>query len=230
MFVFNKITYIIRHLLFIVLLILQTSICFAQKTTIPKNYIEIHEVKGDLDKDGIPEIVKIYNNTSKGNSENGFKRVLRIYKKENNQLKLIKENSTILKDSKDCGYCSFLSDKPEPILKIEIKKNTLRITQQTFNNSRRTEESRLIFRYQNNNWFLIGSTYKHYDTCDFDFTYDINFSINKMIISKEYPGCEDDIEETPSTVKSYKYTFPKTTMDSYKPTEIEILKGIYAYY
>ena len=51
-----------------------------------------------------------------------------------------------------------------------------------------------------------------------------------MIVTKEFPGCEDDIEEEATTVKNYIYKFPKTTMDTYKITEIEISKGVYAYY
>lgn len=67
---------------------------YSQKSKTPLHFKQIFEVKGDLNKDGTLEIVRVYNDTSIGNSEDGYKRILHIYKRENNQLKLIKENAT----------------------------------------------------------------------------------------------------------------------------------------
>lgn len=48
-------------------------------------------------------------------------------------------------------------------------------------NSRRFEEIKYVIRYQNDDFYLIGSTYRYADTCDFDDTYHINFSTDNVI-------------------------------------------------
>lgn len=97
------------------------------------------------------------------------------------------------------------------LVDISIKNNTLIIEHETHNNSRRTENYKQIFRYQNNDWYLIGSKYRYWDTCDFDYTYDINFSTQKINIAKDTGNC-DDIEDS------------KRNQVHSKPTLISFLK------
>lgn len=132
-------------------------------------------------------------------------------------------------DSKDCGFC--FDEAETPLVSIEIKNNTLVIVQETYNNSRRTERSKVIFRYQNNDWFLIGSTYRYWDTCDFDHRCDINFSTNQVIITDISGDCDDvDYRNNGTSVKKFNYQFKKVTLDSYRPTEIKWMKDVYFIY
>ncbi len=208
---------------------LNVFICPSQEIQIPKTYVKVKEVRGDLNKDGIDEVVSVYN-TDKKQEDTGFSRVLYIFKIENGKRILVKKNTNILRNSTDSGfYNASNSYDIEPIDTLFIKNNTLVIQQKRFHNSRRATQSKLIFRYQKKDWFLIGSTCRYYDTCLFNDVHDINFSTNKIHITKDTSSCDDDEKET-HFFKAYKYNFPKVTLDSYKPTEVEIKKGVYTYY
>lgn len=204
-------------------------LCFSQKVNIPVGYTKVLEVKGDLNNDGIEEFVVVYN-TNEKEPEIGFKRVLYIFEIKKGKRVLLKKNTNILRNSTDSGfYNTRSSENADPIDILIVKNNTLIIQQKRFNNSRRATQSKLIFRYQKNDWFLIGSTCRYYDTCLFDDVHDINFSTNKVHITKDTSSCDDEEKESHS-FKKYEYNFLKTTLDTYKPTEVEIKKGVYTYY
>lgn len=160
--------------------------------SIPKGYKKVTEVKGDLDKDGKDETVLVFD-TDKTASDyerapgkRDYKRVFYILKSEQNQLKIWKENSTLL-------YSSGMGFYPDDnILNIQIKNNCLTVEQNFFSNSRHTQTSKHTFRYQNGDFYLIGS-YDHFaDTCEFDITHEINLSTGKVIVDREYSSCDDD--------------------------------------
>lgn len=168
----------------------------------PKGYELVQQAEGDLDKDGIPEIVYVYNTNLKV-KELGYPRVLYICKKVKGKFKLWKENRSVLWKSEDCG---FFASEGVP-LEVMIENNTL-IVEQTFNhNSRHQSKYKNIFRYQNSDWYLIGSTYNNFDTCDYDFQYDINFSTKKVSIQKTYGSCDDDEKKVPED-ESYNFSYP----------------------
>lgn len=184
----------------------------------PKNYKLVIETKGDLDKDGINEVVYAFD-TDKPDGNNGLKRILYICKQLDGKIKLWKSNSTILRSNKDCGFCVDAGVN----LSIKISNNTL-ITGQTFNhNSRHYSTWKNIYRYQNNDWFLIGSTLNDYDTCDFDYQYDINFFTKKVSVAYTYGSCDDDKKIPKDRFYNFKYPFkaiPK--MDGFAPGKAEL--------
>jgi hypothetical protein len=208
------------------------NICFGQNfdETLPKSYQKISETKGDLDKDGIEEIVYVYN-TDKEIKNFGFERELYICKITDGKRKLWKKNKSILWKSKDSGFYSENGVE----MTIEIVNSTL-ILKQTFNsNSRHSQTYKNIFRFQNNDWFLIGSNCSYDDTCEFNFEYDINFSTKKVNVSEEYHSCEDDEKVTQKNYYiTFKYNFKEIPkMDSFTAgkKELKIPKtGKYFYY
>lgn len=211
------------------LLLVCSALLNAQRFQLPKNCTIVKTIKGDLDKDGIDETVLVCNINQTSDLKESFGRKLFILKQNGKDLILWKENSTILRDTKDCGFCS--NDGETPLTNIEIKNNTLTIVQETYNNSRRTERNKLIFRYQNNDWFLIGSTYRYWDTCDFDHRCDINFSTNQVIITDIEGDCDDvEYKKKGTSFKKFDHRFKKITLDSYKPTEIKLNKDVYFIY
>lgn len=186
---------------------------------VPAGYVKVDEVKGDLDKDGIDEQVYVYN-SDKQDGGIGFYRALYICKVKDGKIKLWKKNATILWSSKDCGFC--LEEGIE--LSLEIKNNTLIIAQTFKHNSRHTSTYKNIFRYQNADWFLIGSTYHNYDTCDFDFSYDINFSTKQVSVAENYGSCDDDDKKVPED-ESYHFKYPFKSipkMDGFKTGQVEL--------
>jgi len=157
---------------------------------IPKGYEKISEVKGDLDKDEKEETVIVFNTTIKAESE-GFERKFYILKNINGNLKIWKENSTIIFDSK-FGFYPIDNE-----LEVIIKNNCLIISQHFFTNSRHSETSKYTFRFQNRDFYLIGARHQMDDTCDYNFTNEVNFSTGKVIIDEEYSSCDDEKTDIP---------------------------------
>lgn len=160
--------------------------------SVPKGYTRIAEAKGDLDKDGKDEVVLVFDTNIKASDNHNlegatdYKRVFYILKNEDGRLKIWKENSTILFSS---GTGFYPSDNT---LEVSIKNNSLHIGQSFFTNSRHTQQYKHTFRFQNGDFYLIGSLDHFEDTCDFSFTNEINFSTGKVIIDREYSSCDDD--------------------------------------
>jgi len=186
----------------------------------PRGYSKVLEAEGDLDKDGMPEVVYVYN-TNKKDGQIGYFRVLYICKLVGGKPKLWKENRTVLRSSSDCGFCV-----DEGIdLGLDVKNNTI-VIEQTFNhNSRHYSTHKDIFRYQNGDWFLIGATFKEYDTCEFDYTYDINFSTKKVDVALTYGVCDGDEDKKMPEDQYFKFKYPFKNlqkMDDFKPGKVEL--------
>lgn len=188
---------------------------------IPKGYQKIAEAKGDLDKDGKEETVFVFNTHIKSNSKfdgnNGVVRALYIIKNNNGKSRIWKENRTLLFSS---GTGFYPQDNS---LKIEIKNNTFTVEQQFSTNSRHTQAYRHIFRFQNGDFYLIGSRDEFDDTCDFEFLNEINFSTGKAVIDKKYSSCDDDAEIPDDYHKEFIHPFkPLIRMDDFRIGENKI--------
>lgn len=188
--------------------------------TIPKGYEKIFETKGDLDKDGKEEIVMVFNTDKIINDfSEGLERKLYILKNINGKLKIWQENSNLLFDSKEGFYPT------ENELKLSIKNNCLIIFQSYFSNSRHTLTSKNTFRFQNGDFYLIGALVKFDDTCEFNFSSEINFSTGKVIVDDQYSDCDSGYErEVPKDYyKEFTYKLPKLIkMNDYKMGKNEI--------
>ena len=187
--------------------------------TIPKGYEKILETKGDLDKDGMDETVIVLNTDKKSESEyGGFVRKLYILKKVNGKLKIWKENSNLIFDSKEGFY-------PEcNALEVTIKNNCLVIFQSYSSNSRHTVTSKNTYRFQNGDFYLIGALVQFDDTCEFNYSDEINFSTGKVIVSEEYSDCDDGSNrKIPENHKEFTHKIPKLIkMSDYKMGKNEI--------
>jgi hypothetical protein len=127
-----------------------------QNLVIPKGYTKIVEAKGDIDKDGIDEIVYVYNTTSETKSDGpekniGFSRELLICKIIGGKTKLWHKNTSVIRSSHECGFCY----DGDTNLKITVKNNTISIEQTFYSNSRHTQTNTNIFRFQNWRNFLF---------------------------------------------------------------------------
>lgn len=159
---------------------------------IPKGYTKIVETKGDLDKDGKDETVIVFNSDKINNEDfnRGFQREIFILKNNNGQLKIWKKNSTAILGSKT-GFSPEYNTLPE----INIKNGAIVILQSYNTNSRHTLTFKHTFRFQNNDFYLIGSVNEFDDTCEFNFSDEINFSTGKAIKEKKYYPCFEDSKE-----------------------------------
>lgn len=188
--------------------------------TIPKGYEKILETKGDLDKDGKDETVIVFNTDKTPDSESpGLVRKFYILKNVNGKLKIWKENSNLIFDSKE----GFYSESNE--LELTIKNNCLVIFQSYFSNSRHTVTSKNTYRFQNGDFYLIGALVQFDDTCEFNYSDEINFSTGKVIVSEEYSDCDDGSNrEIPKNYyKEFTYKLSKLIkMNEYKMGKNEI--------
>lgn len=185
--------------------------------SVPKGYKKVTEIKGDLDKDGKDETVLVFNTDKTASDFEGspgkkdYKRVFYILKNEQGNQKIWKENSTLLHSS---GLGFYPDDN---ILNIQIKNNCLVVEQSFFSNSRHTQVSRYTFRFQNGDFYLIGSYDNFADTCEFDFTNEINFSTGKVIVDREYSSCDDETKVPENFYKEFNYKLKTLiTMDDFK--------------
>lgn len=163
----------------------------------PNGYEKIAEAKGDLDKDGKEETVVIFNTDKKTNlnDRDDILRSLFILKNEDGKQRIWKENSTLLFSS-GMGFYPENNAPPE----ISIKNNALSITQIFNTNSRHTQTYTHTFRFQNGDFYLIGSSSRFEDTCDFNYLDEINFSTGKVITDEEHSSCDEEEKVIPKDI------------------------------
>lgn len=211
---------IMKKLLTLITIFLITSFSAQnlQSFAVPKGYHKVTEAKGDLDKDGKDETVLVFDTDKTASDEErasgkkDYNRVFYILKNEQGHLKTWKENTTLLNSSRMGFY-------PEDnILNIQIKNNCLVVEQHFSTNSRHTQVNKHTFRFQNGNFYLIGSYDNFADTCEFDFTNEINFSTGRVIVDREYSSCDDGNTKTPQNFHK-EFIYKLTTlikMDDFK--------------
>ncbi|MFK5983650.1 MAG: hypothetical protein QM499_12110 [Flavobacteriaceae bacterium] len=146
----------------------------------------ISEALGDLDKDGIPEKVVIYNTDSV--VDFGLVRALHIYKKEADNWKIWRKSNTAIMKSNEGG-----ASAEDPFQNISIKNGILIISHQggggpsmwSFINK---------YRFQNNAFYLIGVSTEdsHYEDKT---VFDYNLSTGKAIYVFYTDGVLDTKEE-----------------------------------
>ena len=138
----------------------------------------ITEKQGDLDKDGIPEKVVVYNTDTL--TELGLIRLLCIYKKDaNNNWKVWKKSNTAILKSKEGGTMG------DPFQEIEIKNGILAIKH--YGGSSWHWSYTHKYRYQNNDFYLIGvsttNSFREDNT-----VFDYNLSTSKAIYTSYING------------------------------------------
>jgi len=154
----------------------------------PKKDIDFEiltENVGDLDGDGIDEKVIIYE--TKESTEYGNVREIYIYKKVNrNWSKWHSSDNAILRDG-DGGMMG------DPFQDIEIVDGILNIS--FFGGSSWKWSYTDKYRFQNNQFELIGYTSHYFKLCEYWESDDFNLSTGKIISSKEYEKCENGDQE-----------------------------------
>ncbi|RED43714.1 hypothetical protein DFQ02_1331 [Seonamhaeicola aphaedonensis] len=139
---------------------------------------QIAESFGDLDKDGIAEKVVIIDTGIELNA--GTERQLLIYKKLNNEWKLWHTSVGVIVQG---GLMNSSFEN------LSIERGCIVIRH--FGGSRSKWFYTHRFRYQNNDWELIGATIDNYTMCELSEKFDYNFSTGKMIYTKETETCEE---------------------------------------
>lgn len=152
----------------------------AQEPLIPKGYLLLEEKLGDLDKDGILEKVSVYNTTD--STEEGIEREIFILKKAGEQWTIWKRSTNAILRSNQGGMMG------DPFQGIDIKNGLLIISLAGGSSWKWSHEDK--YRFQNNEFELIGYTSNAGKPCEYWINLDFNISTGKMIYKKEYEDCE----------------------------------------
>ncbi|TYB78955.1 hypothetical protein [Bizionia myxarmorum] len=178
----------------------------------------IEEKMGDLDNDGIDEKVIISETNSL--TDFGNVREIRILKNEEGKwVEWVKTQNAILK-SEEGGMMG------DPFQGIEILDGVLNIS--FFGGSSWKWSYTDKYRFQNNQFELIGYTSTYFKLCEHWSSVDFNLITGKLICKKEYEACENQESEI---YKKENETFYKKgvylTLENRQEKEIKIVTPIY---
>lgn len=189
-------------LLFLSFLIL-TFYCDAQNKSIPKKYVPLKEVFGDLDKDGIDEKVVVYDMTDQDEDGEGIDRELIIFKRKGNDWITWKRSTQAVLNNKD-GEA-----RGDPFEDIKIEKGIL-IVQQIGGMSwrwTRTDKYKFLrgeFELIGFSWGYGGGKYREYwERADF------NLMTGDITYSKEYDDREDKKAKGEDEYENYNHKLKK---------------------
>ena len=171
------------------------------KAFVPKGYSLFQQYKGDLNKDGKPDVVLMIKGTEKskwvddecrGRLDRNRRGLIILFKRKNGYEQILRNDTCFSSENEDGG----IADAPE--LELEISKNTLQI----YYAHGRYGYWNYIFRYQNNDFELIG--YYH-NRCIRYVTYynlDINFSTRTRVYEENLNVDDNEKEEHYKVTKS----------------------------
>ncbi|WP_445733827.1 hypothetical protein [Mariniflexile sp.] len=165
-------------------LTLISAFIFAQEIPTPKGYEVLTQKSGDLDKDGIDEKIVVHNTTD--STEFGNVREIQILKwSDGNWKKWITSRNAILK-SEEGGMMG------DPFGEVEIKNGVLLISHYGGSSWKWSYTDK--YRFQKDEFELIGYTSVYGKPCEYWTHFDFNISTGKIEYKKEFEDCEKDQE------------------------------------
>ena len=164
---------------------LSITASFSQNVPIPSNYSVVESVFGDLDKDGVDELVVAYNTKSNEDEiREGVPRELIIYKKLNNKWTIWQKSMQALSGSSDGGPMG------DPFGEISIEKGILKIYHEGGGSWKWNHTDK--YRFDGKDFRLIG--YESYSgmLCEHWEGVDFNLVTGKINFTKEFERCTNE--------------------------------------
>ena len=175
------------------------------------------EKLGDLDKDGIAEKVIVFN--TKDSTEFGFVRELQILKQKNGALETWKKSTNAVLKSEEGGMMG------EPFEGVEIKNGLLILSFSGGSSWKWSYTDK--YRFQNNEFALIGHDGIYGENCEYWTIYEFNLSTGKVVIKKEFEDCEKDSEIYKTENETFFKKGIRITLKERKKEEIRIVSPKY---
>lgn len=181
---------------------------------IPAGYTVLSEDEGDLDGDGLPEKVVVYE--TERETDSGFEREMRIYVDQDGLWSLWHSSVGAILSSEDGGTLG------DPFESVEIVNRNILINH--YGGSKDRWSFTHEFRYQGETWDLVAATLVYHSTCDYTetFTYDLikrsgfhSLKLENCDTNGKVLGANMEIEE--SLVINAKQVAPQ--MDGFNPGE-----------
>src|SRR5688572_8084568 len=192
---------------------------FGQEIPSPKNFEIIDTISGDLDNDGVKELVVAYNTKKEDTSYESIPRNLRIYKMQNQKWIIWKESQQALYGSRDGGMMG------DPFGEIKIEKGVLQISQNGGSSWKWGHTDK--YRYQNGEFYLIGYSSQYGKLCEYWMDVDFNLLTGKMIIKKEFENCEANQEIYKRENETFYKKGLKVSLQNRSENEIKIVTPKY---
>jgi len=164
----------------------------------PSGLYSMAEASGDLDKDGFPEKVIVYD--THDTTDNGTIRELWIFKRNNGIWQVWTKSRNAILKSEEGGMMG------DPFGDVQIKNGVLNISFSGGSSWKWNHTDR--YRFQNNTFQLIGYTSYYGKLCEYWEQFDYNISTGKIIYKKEYENCDDGQKIT----KTERETFVNKTI------------------
>ena len=171
------------------------------KAFVPKGYSLFQQYKGDLNKDGKPDVVLMIKGTEKskwvddecrGRLDRNRRGLIILFKRKNGYEQILRNDTCFSSENEDGG----IYDAPE--LELYIIKNTLHI----YFAHGRYGCWNYIFRYQNNDFELIGYYHNRRIRLVTYYNLDINFSTRTRVYEENLNADDDEKEERFKVTKS----------------------------
>lgn len=147
----------------------------------PATLINIKEAKGDLDGDKEDELVAVYDTKREGDL--GTEREIHIFKKKADKWNLLHKSIGAVLQSKGGGMMG------DPFEELTIENGAIVIRH--FGGSREKWNYTHRYRFQKDNWFLIGATLVFSSPCEASNTYDYNLSTGKVDVTDTIESCDE---------------------------------------
>nr|WP_295871098.1 hypothetical protein [uncultured Chitinophaga sp.] len=178
----------------------QTEVSTPPAFSVPANYKKVAEATGDLDKDEKDEVVLIYD--SGPDKKDYFERILYICRNTDGKLSLWRKKVLAVLPVHSAPAYTKLRD-------LKISRNCIILKQEEFPGGRNLTLSTHIFRFQQDDWYLIGSKTTLNTNCYGAQISEVNFSTGDVIVAFEPDGgCDGEENQQPAPSRQqYKHTF-----------------------
>jgi len=203
-----------------ILIFLNNFYCsFGQKYHSETDFDIIEEKIGDLDNDGVDEKVIIFETNDK--TDLGNVREIKILKHKSGKWIEWRQSKNAILKSEEGGMMG------DPFQGIDIENGILKI--HFFGGSSWKWSYTDTYRFQNNQFELIGYTDAYFKLCEYTIANDFNISTGKAISKKEYEKCENGNQEFYKTENETFYVKEqlKITLENRLLKELKIITPKY---
>lgn len=184
----------IKHLLTAAIVFIYFN-SYSQPVSMPTGYKILDEAEGDLNKDGAPEKVIVFDTND--STESGTIRDIQIFKRSGSKWTLWVSSKNAVGKSQDGGMMG------DPFRDIEIKNGVLLINQDGGSSWKWAHTDK--YRFQNGEFQLIGYSSFYGRLCDYWESFDFNILTGKIQYSKEYESCEEQEQKITKVEKEAFY-------------------------
>jgi hypothetical protein len=179
----------------------------------PENSSKLKGITNDLNGDGQTDYLKVIT-TTEDNDGLGFKRQLVVYSGEGADLDAWYTADDVILSTEHGGMMG------DPLAGVEIENGIIVVNH--FGGSRQKWNYTHRFRWQNNDFQLIGTTITYGAPCDYFDELDYNLSTGKAMYVRETEDCDDEDSEIVTQLINFERKIAPPSMNGFLTGENEI--------